>query len=898
MAKKRHPLLLRNLQLVSKFQYLSRRWMAKCILVLMTVLLCLLVSPVVAKVPVEDFNVSNLRNNQSKTQDLLLEGKKLYQTQRFAEAARVLQQAAAAFKANGDTLSAAMSLSNLSLAQQQLGLWSQAESAIRNGIASLHPENLKILQNLENSTERSAILAQALDVKGRLQFVRGEAEAALITWEQSAKIYQQIGDSARFIRNRINSTQALQTLGSYRQANKILSEVEQTLQAQPDSLLKATGLRNLGNILQVVGDLKKSQEVLKQSLALAKTFSSDEATSETLFSLGNTARLQQDTPAALDYYQQAQAASADPSTRIQSQLNQLSLLVKTKQFSHALASISQIPSELEKLPPSRMAVNAKINFAQSLIELGKGGTTGIEKTNVQMQSAQILAKAIGEAQNLEDKRAESYALGTLGELYEQTQQFYEAKNLSQKALFIAQNTNALDIAYQWQWQMGRLLKQQGDIKNAIAYYEGAVEILQSLRRDLVTNNPDIQFSFGDSVEPVYRQLVELLLQPQEKSQPSSKNLQKARDVIESLQLVELDNFFRSACINANQQVVDQLIDQKDQTAAVIYPIILSNHLDVILKLPTQDFLHYRTLITQQKVEKTVEKLREYLRDVTQTTRVEQQSQQIYNWIIRPLSEKLAKSGIKTLVFILDGELRNIPMGVLYDQKQQKYLAEKYAIALTPGLQLLDPKPLQQVQLNTLTAAVTEERFIEEQNFPPLQNVVRELESIQAEVPKNEELLNQKFTETNLQKELQSVPFSVVHIATHGEFSSDPDKTFILTWDKLLKVKEFDNLLRISDQRRTSSIELLILSACKTAEGDKQAALGLAGVAMRAGARSTLATLWSVDDEITADFMSQLYRELNAGVNKADALRRAQLAIFANEKRPYFWAPYVLVGNWL
>ena len=238
------------------------------------------------------------------------------------------------------------------------------------------------------------------------------------------------------------------------------------------------------------------------------------------------------------------------------------------------------------------------------------------------------------------------------------------------------------------------------------------------------------------------------------------------------------------------------------------------------------------------------------------------------------------------------------MGVLYDKKQQKYLAEKYAIALTPGLQLLDPKPLQQVQLNTLTAEVTEERFIEEQNFPPLQNVVRELESIQAEVPKNEELLNQKFTETNLQKELQSVPFSVVHIATHGEFSSDPDKTFILTWDKLLKVKEFDNLLRISDQRRTSSIELLILSACKTAEGDKQAALGLAGVAMRAGARSTLATLWSVDDEITADFMSQLYRELNAGVNKAEALRRAQLAIFANEKRPYFWAPYVLVGNWL
>jgi CHAT domain-containing protein len=899
MAKKRHLLWLGNFSIIGIYEYLIGYRMTKRLLVFMIALLCILISPVVAKVPATNSTVLNRTNSQSQTQDVLLEGKKLYEAQRFAEAAKVLQQAAAVFKANGDNLRAAMTLSNLSLAQQQLGLWTEAESAIA--------ESRKLLQNLQTSPEHSAILAQALDVQGRLEFSRGQEEAALTTWQQAGKIYQQIGDSTGLIRNRINSAQALQASGSYRQANKILSEVEQTLQNQPDSLLKATGLRKLGNILQVVGDLKQSQRLLEQSLVLAKRFSSPQATSEALFSLGNAARIQQDTQAALDYYKQAQAASGDRNLRIQSQLNQLSLLIQTKQFAEALALTSQTESEIEKLPPSRMAVNAKINFAQSLSKLAKAEDgTGIAKTNVQLQSAQVLAKAIQEAQSLEDKRAQSYALGTLGELYEQTQQLVEAKNLSQQALLIAQSANASDIAYQWQWQIGRLLKQQGNINDAfvgdvgaaIAHYEAAFKTLQSLRSDLVASNADIQFSFRESVEPVYRELVELLLQPQNNSQPSSQNLQKARDVIESLQLAELDNFFRSACINANQQVVDQLVDQKDQTAAVIYPIILPNHLDVILKLPNKNLLHHKVAISQDKLETTLADLRGYLSDVTQTAQVRQLSQQIYNWIIEPFADPLANSGIKTLVFILDGELRNVPMGVLYDQKQQKYLVQKYAIALAPGLQLLDPKPLQQVQLNTLTAAVTETRTLENRNFPPLQNVVRELESIQAEVPKSGKLLNQQFTETSLQKELQSLPFSVIHLATHGEFSSDPEKTFILTWDKLLKVKEFDNLLRLSDQRRSNTIELLILSACKTAQGDKRAALGLAGVAVRAGARSTIATLWSVDDETTADFMSQLYRDLKAGVNKAEALQRAQLAIFAKEKRPYFWAPYVLLGNWL
>ena len=468
--------------------------------------------------------------------------------------------------------------------------------------------------------------------------------------------------------------------------------------------------------------------------------------------------------------------------------------------------------------------------------------------------------------------------------------------------------------------MGRLLKQTGKIQDAISYYEQAVENLQKLRKDLISINTDIQFSFAKSVEPVYRELLELLLR-NEVYNP--KNLVQARYTIESLQLAELDDFFRSACLNP-KKIDDTLIDREDSHSAVVYPIILPESLDVIIKLPhKQNLLHHKTKINQEQVEETLRKIRSYLKNVTRTADVKRLSAEVYKWIIQPFETELANSEIKTLVFVLDSELRNIPMSVLYNPQQEKYLIEKYAIALTPGLQLLDSKAWNsktwnskawnsktwnsktsrdQLALNVLSGGVDRELSVDGKKFPRLNNVERELKNIQSEISNSTTLVNQNFTETNLHNQLQIVPFSIVHLATHGEFSSNPQNTFILTWNQLLKSRKFDNLLRETNGYNSfqdpNSIDLLVLSACQTAQGDKRAALGLAGVALKAGARSTIATLWSVDDESTADLMNRFYRELKTGINKTEALHRAQLATLEQEKRPYFWAPFVLIGNWL
>ena len=813
---------------------------------------------------------------------LVQEGRELYEAGQFSPAVTVWQQAALAYQAEKDVLNQAMVLSNLSLAYQQIGKWDQATKAIADSLKLLQTR-----QNLGGSKERLKILAQALNTQGSLQLALGQSEQALTTWQQATANYAQAGDDVGITRSLINQAQALQALGLYRRALVTLKQVKQTLQKQPDSPIKVAGLRSLGNALRVVGDLDQSRQILQQSLALAQQLQSPQDIGAALFSLGNTARSQQDTGAALAFYQQAADPSSSQITRIQSQLNQLSLLLETEQMSAAQALLPQIQSQIATLPPSPTAVYARIDFAQSLMKLESSGA-----------SAQLLATAVQEAKSLGDQRAEAYALGNLGGLYEQTRQWSSAKDLTQQALLLAQAINAPDIAYRFSWQLGRLLKAQGDTKGAIATYTEAVSTLQTLRRDLVAINPEIQFSFRDEVEPVYRELVDLLLRSEKGSQPSQQNLVQARSVIESLQLAELDNFFREACLEAKSVLIDKVVDQDNATAAVIYPIILPDRLEVILKIPQQPLRHYTIHQSQSQVEQTLEQLRQNLTEPDTIKDVKSLSQQVYGWLIQPDSTELEQSGVKTLVFVLDGSLRNIPMATLYDGKQ--YLVEKYAVALSLGLQLLEPKPLPQGRLNALAAGLTEPP--PNSTYPPLPAVKSEFSLIEQAGVSTKELLNQDFTSNTLEKQIDSSPFNVIHLATHGQFSSQAKDTFILASNGPINVDELDNLLRTKNQSRSGVVELLVLSACQTATGDKRAALGLAGVAVRAGARSTLASLWQIDDDATATFIGEFYRELaNGKVTKAEAVRRAQLTLlkkYPNYSRPSYWAPYVLVGNWL
>jgi CHAT domain-containing protein len=145
------------------------------------------------------------------------------------------------------------------------------------------------------------------------------------------------------------------------------------------------------------------------------------------------------------------------------------------------------------------------------------------------------------------------------------------------------------------------------------------------------------------------------------------------------------------------------------------------------------------------------------------------------------------------------------------------------------------------------------------------------------------------------------PVSIVHVASHGEFRGDAAESFVLAWDGPIPMERLAEVVGRTRYRAERPLELLVLSACETAAGDERASLGLAGVAVQAGARSALGSLWRVSDEATALLIEEFYTQLaDPGVSRAEALRRAQRKLLAEVRfrHPYYWSPFLLVSNWL
>lgn len=911
-----------------------KRWLSKIFLFVLTATISLIWGLILNPLPFPTAYGFKISQNNLNPQGLLQEAKILYDKGNFTEAINILKQAARIFEIQNNPIKQSIALSNLANAYKQIGEYSKALSYITRSRQILENQSNSI-----NSKERIKVFAQVLDIQANLQLTLGKPLLALENWKSATAIYKKENFNNARIRSLINQNIALQALGRYQLAFKILEQVLTELNQQPASVLKVTALRNFGDVQLYIGKIDTSLEILHKSYEIARKTKSNPQLAQTLLSLGNAQRakanrlrspLQSTTifekttplvyvskpisPEAIKLYQQAAqsydnalAISTSPEIRIKTELNKLGILIELKEFSKAGELSSELQSAINKLPISKTSIEAKINLAQNLFFLKQ---VSPENTSKWEDIAQILADSIKEAKIISDVRLQAYGMGTLGSLYLQTQNLTDAHKLTKKAVDLAVLIEAKDIAYLWQWQLGYILKAEENITQAIDYYSQAVNNLNDLRGDLLVLNPDIQFSFRDNVEPVYRQLVDLLLQSPSSQNISNKqlninntNLRKARDVIEALQLREIENYFQEICLQAKPEIIDTVVDKTDTTAAVIYPIILQDRLEIILKLPNQNnFNHYTTYIKASKLEKSLEKLQYSLRQPEQINQVKNISGEIYSWLIQPLEADLQTNKIETLVFVLDGNLRNIPMSVLYDskaQENQKYLIEKYAIVLTPGLQMLEPKSLKAAELNILMAGVSEKRLINNKEFNPLYNVEVELDTIKSQIPNSKKLLNQSFTDINLEKQVNSAKYTVVHIATHGNFSSNLEETYILTWNKLLRVEDFDKLFQINTNVDARTIELLVLSACETANGDKRATLGLSGIAVRAGARSTLASLWAVEDESTAQLIGQFYQELGKKkLSKAKALQQAQIKLLHNNETPLSWAPYVLIGNWL
>lgn len=814
----------------------------------------------------------------------------------------------------------------------------------------------------------------------------GRVKEALETWKEAEEWYDSQGDEIGVTGSRLNQAIALDELGLVQQScdlvlnafgnDKTCEELTNSdlflllgMFDTEDDYLNFNGWQILGKQLRAVGNLDLSRYLLETGVDLER---SPDEKSQALLNLGNTERslakqaknfqelknFNNLVLSALNSYEKAadiQTSSA--LTRVRALLNHLSFLIEygrwlgdkenqglqpIQSFNFHLEFASNglltILYEIASLPDNTDKIKAQINLAENLMHWQKISDNSVSKNPVlvDLESASrelaglrqiedILNSAIKLARELGtggNPRWESYALGQLGLLHLEDGNLPIAKKRINEALIIAQRIGASDIAYQWQWQLGRIFKQDEKPEKALFAYKAAFNTLQVLRRDLAALSRDIQFDFRDKVEPIYQELVELLL-PAGIKDPSSDNLRDARQVIEALQLAELDNFFHEACLDAKPEQVDTIISKYGDKAAFIYAIVLGKkeeeRLNVIASLPgdrkdENKLSFYSTVIDKNNfdLDKNIKRFILSLKELHNYQEGYNSSfSKLYECLIpSKLYEKLENlKNLTTLVFVLDGKLKNIPIATLYDSNRGGFLIQKYAVVLAPGLELIEPESLRtKRKLTALTgglAGIEEEApSFKNLGWPPLEHVQSELKEITKILKTKPPLIERDFTRKKLNQQLESSSFSIVHLATHGQFSSNIKNTFILDWDDRLTVTQLRDLLQSSQINASEAIEMLVLSACQTATGDERASLGLAGVAMRSGARSTLATLWNVDDKSTAEFMVRFYKELiEEKLSKAEALRKTQEAFLKGdmgerEKHPYFWGAFVLVGNWL
>lgn len=736
---------------------------------------------------------------------MVQEGRNFYNKGKFNKAIKKLQEAKTIFRESGDKLNLSMTLSNLSLAYQQLGLWDKAEYEIT--------ESINLLKSLtDNSKDKLKLLASALEVRGKLKLSVGKPGEALENWKGAASTFNQVGDKDREIRSLVAQSLALQELGLYRETFKILIPLFNELKEQDDSYEKAIIFRRLGNILRVAGlagdleerktiityfkkddDITKynyldiSKEFLLKSREILNKSQSEQDIAETYLALGNTERaayyrmrdayervrssnnnlekqilLQRN---AIKYYQEAANKAILPITNIQARLNHFGLLVDLKKYYSHNKNVSKLQVKdkdlktledfkkevnlqiLVKLPNlsnlqfkinSHSAIYARINLAQSLMKLYEMGdfldTSLIEK---------LLKESEKQAISQGDKRGITYALGKLGEFYEKTEDWRNAKYLTEEALKLAEEIQAPDITYQWQWQLGRILKAeknpQRNSQGAIAAYKEAANTLNLLRQDLRSlQNPDLPFSFRDSVEPVYRDLFGLLLPPNSNTTNSISTNKSANKIdissvfeneaiqfFEELQVLELENFLRCRLQEASSVPINQSISNNlNNDTAIIYPIILNNpdRLEVLLKLPNkekvpeQQKLIRRTTynVSQTQIENAILNLRKSVERGKTAIQDEDEGRKfqiLYDYIFgkrddpNNLDKEIKNNNIKTLIFVLDSPLKNIPLAALYDGKN--YLIEKpYSIALNVVPQVIESKPLSNQKIEVLAAGIS------------------------------------------------------------------------------------------------------------------------------------------------------------------------------------------------
>ncbi len=827
---------------------------------------------------------------------------------KYPQAIKFYQQALAISKTVGDNEAIAHILNNLGKVYQSTSKYPQALKFYRqslalrqkiddksgigdslNSIGTIYYENRKYPQALKFYQQALKIAQTTKSLKeqgninnnlGLIHHILGQYELALKDYQQALTIFIKIGDKAGEGNTLHNIGSAYYQKRNYPQA---ISFYEQALTIRQEIGQQANigkTLNNIGFVYQEMGLYTQALESLEKAVEILQQVGNRAAVGHVLDSIGTVYKNLKKYSQALEAYQQALAIRKELGDRrgkrftfsnigdVLAQQNQPELaIIFYKQSVNITEAIRQ---ELRSLPPEQQ----------------KSYTITIANTYRRLADLLLQQDRVLEAQHVLDllkiQEIDDYLRNVQGN--EKTAQGIDSRPQEQK--IIERLNTVTNQQIQISRQLATLQKiphQQRTPQQKAKISELKTEILKKFNK--FRNTPEVK----NWLEQLSR-----------------------RALIQDVPL-EFLNSLRSNLQRLNQEAV------------LLYPLILENRLELVLTTPDQPPIHHSVPVKRKELNRAILEFRESLTKPKSNAKVP--AQKLYKWLIKPIETELAQANAKTIVYAPDAQLRYIPLSALYDGK--KWLAQRFRINYITAISLkdLNNKPLPQIQI--LAGATTQRHIVEidSSTLPPfkaLQYAGVEVENIAKMIPKTKKLLDSEFNRQSTIPYLNK--YTIVHMATHAKFvNGEPKESFILLGDgKLITLPEIENL-------SLPNVDLVVLSACETAVGDElgkgEEILGFGFQIQNTGAKAAIASLWSVNDGGTQALMNAFYAILNQGnMTKAEALRQAQVAMITgnfqgigsqhnreilqstrnnlppqvsnNLSHPFYWAPFILIGNGL
>lgn len=793
-----------------------------------------------------------------------------------------------------------------------------------------YQQALKIYQELKDRRKIGFALASI-----------GEAYFSLSNYAKSFKYYQQ----ALIISGDIDQqTQAL-ALGGLGGIYSVFRNYAKSIEFYQRALVIARNtrsqkseedtLRNLGNIYYAFGGYQKAIEYYQKALQVAEISGNLQAKGKLLNNLGNAHYALGSFSKSISYYLESLLISQKTLDRYTEGLTLLNL----GDVYFSIDNFSRSRSYYQKaLTLSRITSNRRLE-GRALSNIGAvlNRTRQAEVAIIFYKQAVNVSESIRQdIRQLPRDQQESF-VQDVAEVYRSLADIL----LQQDRVFEAQQVLELLKVQEFE---GSLKEFRGE-PQPIVFRKAEVELLkqfQAQQKGAVNAAQELialQSKAESERTKADRDRIQHLIQLQERMNEDFIAFITSQDVqalVEKLRRKDGGSIDPEMLGELRTKLSNQLA--KLPNTALLYPLILDNRLELILITADSAPLRRTVMIDRGTLNKAISNFSVALQNPQQDAKPS--AQKLYEILIQPLENDLRKANIKTLLYSPDRRLRYIPLTALYDGKQ--WLIERFQISYVTTNSVTDLTTPRQSQPRVLAGAISSnknQRYVVElattrREFGGLPNVIPEIAGIASTLPSTRQLRDRAFT-IDAVKEL-SRQYNILHFATHGSFErAQPELSFLLFGEKSSNGKNFATLRDIGTWRL--NVDLVVLSACETGLADDQldtkaddgvTIMGLGYQFEKVGARATIASLWLVNDSSTSLLMQQFYQNLaRSKTTKAQALQEAQRSFLSGKltakdaprrsptlapkgipmlgrsqstdfSHPYYWAPFILIGNGL